>query len=288
MSDFRYVSVQMKKLYWGVIGVLACLLPVFCVAGTYQDMMNQPEPVYRNSGPADPDSAFASVFAEPLQTFTQGIARAYQDGMNPLVTAQNVGQLALNMATRSFELLKGEQIMVNSVTVSVVRPFLMACVGLLFSAGLSLGIFLPLVPAIYWLCNAITWAVSVMVCVTGATLFAAQTLLPEDMPLRRLNVRYGIVALADAIFRPILSVLAFSLSTAALLGTSVLFNMLLSFIVGQLPSSTLSGAMTLACLLMLYARMNLSIVCQVFSLIVTLPDAVLMHLGGRLKSMRVS
>lgn len=288
MSDFGYVSVQMKKLYWGVIGVLACLLPVFCVAGTYQDMMNQPEPVYRNSGPADPDSAFASVFAEPLQTFTQGIARAYQNGMNPLVTAQNVGQLALNMATRSFELVKGEQIMVNSVAVSVVRPFLMGAVGMLFSAGLMLGIFVPIVPAIYWLCGAVNWAVSVMVCVTGAPFFAAQLLLPEDMRLRRLNIRYGIVSLADALFRPILSVIAFSLSTAALLGTSVLFNMLLSFIIGLLPSSTLTGVITLACLLMLYGRMNINIVCQVFALIITLPDGVLRHLGGRLNTMRMS
>lgn len=256
---------------------------------------------------SDPSAAVIGILSSPMLWLTNYIATsgfATTDGgsqMNPLLKMKAIGDYTLDGAEASLatftvaKVLNGELnegawgAIASAFTLNATQgvkavldaftPIIYFVLLLLFTTGFTLSIFLPLIPFIYWMAGAANWIVSVLVGVTGGTLFSATHIGTENEPGHR--SAYGYIFLIDVMIRPMLMVLGFIFSSLTIIAIGTLLDLLFGPAIANVQASSITGVVTMVGLLLAYARLCTSTVSRVFSLQVSMPDYIISWLGGR-------
>jgi len=256
----------------------------------------------------DPNAVFVGIFGSKILHWTNDIATSgfgtLSDGntqMNPLLKMKAIGDYTLDSAEGALAIFTAAKVFTATTTEGVwgqiadafsfnatkgikavldaFTPIIYFVLLLLFTTGFTLSIFLPLIPFIYWMAGAANWIVSVLVGVTGGTLFSATHIGTENEPGHR--SAYGYIFLIDVMIRPMLMVLGFIFSSLTIVAIGTLLDLLFGPAIANVQASSITGVVTMVGLLLAYARLCTSTVSRVFSLQVTMPDYVISWLGGR-------
>lgn len=264
--------------------------------------------VHQAKDASDPDAIVVGLLSSPMQQLTNFIATSRignetvgSSQMNPLLKMKAIGDYTLGgaeAALATFTLAK----VVNAVDTKGIwgavadaftlnategikaildafTPIIYFVLLILFSIGLSLSIFLPLIPFIYWMAAAANWIVSVLVGVTGGTLFSATHIGTEGDQGHR--SAYGYIFLIDVMIRPMLMVFGFVFASLVIVAIGTLLDLLFGPAIANVQATSITGLASMIGLLLAYARLCTTTVSRVFSLQVTMPDYIISWLGGR-------
>ncbi|EHT6896726.1 DotA/TraY family protein [Escherichia coli] len=256
----------------------------------------------------DASSVFVELFSSSGQRLTNYLATSFSNDefsnygqINPLLKMKNIGDYTLGVSESLLavftaikvglamldsglwgsvaNLFSGNTIAGAREAAVALSPFIYFVLFAFFSIGLSLSIFLPMIPFIYWLSGSANWIVSVLVGSTGGSLWAATHIGTEHDKGSR--AAYGYIFLIDGMIRPMLMVLGFAFASLAIVAIGTLLNILFGPGLANTQINSLTGIVSLLAFLMVYARICTTTVCRIFSLLVTMPDYVISWLGGR-------
>ncbi|MCT4707608.1 DotA/TraY family protein [Enterobacteriaceae bacterium H16N7] len=256
----------------------------------------------------DTNSLLMKLTDAPLRRLTNYIATVQigdsgqaSNQMNPLLKMKTIGDYTMVAAESTFAAFTAAKVTTamggegfwgkvinafsfNAVTgiaafLDAVTPLVYFLVLMLFGVGVSLSIYLPLIPFIFWIAAAANWFASVFVGCTGGTLWAATHLGTEESTGSR--SAYGYIFLIDAMLRPLLMVFGFIFAGLIIIGLGTLLNMLFGPAIANVQADSITGLASMLFLLLAYARICTSSVTRAFALQVTLPDYIISWLGGR-------
>ncbi|HGM7032176.1 TPA: DotA/TraY family protein, partial [Serratia liquefaciens] len=166
-----------------------------------------------------------------------------------------------------------------SAFLDAISPVVYFIIFVLFGIGISLSIYLPFIPFIFWIAAAANWLVSVLVGATGGTLWAATHIGIEGDKGHRSS--YGYVFLIDVMIRPMLMVFGFVFASIVIVALGTLLNLMFGSTIANVQANSITGLASVIGILMVYARICTTAVTRVFSLQVTMPDYIISWLGGR-------
>lgn len=264
--------------------------------------------IAKDSQPAsseDPISYLIAFTHKPMLYITNAIAtgnigsdQVNSDQMNPLLKMKSVGDATLLTTETIYTVFSAAKIVsegtsnnfiLNTLSlglvkffpavISAVTPLILFLCLILIGVAFSLSIYLPMIPFIFWIAAAANWIVSVLVGATGGSLWAATHIGTEEE--RSSRSAYGYIFLIDAQIRPMLMVLGFVFASLVIVAIGTLLNMLFGPVIANVQSNSFTGIVSIAGLLMAYARICTTTVTRVFALQVTMPDYVISWLGGR-------
>ncbi len=163
-------------------------------------------------------------------------------------------------------------------------PIITLCITLLWAAGISLALYVPLIPYLVFLFSAINWIILVIEAMLGAPLIALTLIVPSEDEIGKAGA--AIVILLGLFLRPALMIMGYILATEFLI---VAIGMLNFGFAGTLKASISMGfgIFGFIALLMLYTGIAIAMVHEAFSLIYVLPDKTLRWMGGTPESTEV-
>ena len=123
------------------------------------------------------------------------------------------------------------------------------------------------------------WIVSVLIGCAAGPLWAATHLGVEHD--RGSRAAYGYIYLIDGMIRPSLMVLGFIFASVAVVAVGTILNKLFAVALTNIQADSLTGIVSIAGFLMIYARMCTTMVTNIFALQAYMPDYIIAFLGGR-------
>jgi conjugal transfer/type IV secretion protein DotA/TraY len=249
-------------------------------AGLYAQRANQGE---LTPDVKSPDSMMVAALGVPMAQIDDGLSRL-AEGESPMLVLQHIGQSALGAYSMLYAIVSAPNM---TVTQAVMKPIYFVAGVFLLTVGFMLGILVPFVPLLIFVTGALFWLVHLVVGVTGAPVWVFFCITGDDQRRRQ----YGeilVSSLMDTVLRPSLMVLGFfsaGLMASALL--KLVFMFVLPSVFGALPVSFI-GILAKLVILMLVARICLSVVINSFSLILLMPNAVMEFLGVTQNKIRMA
>jgi conjugal transfer/type IV secretion protein DotA/TraY len=256
----------------------------------------------------EPNAVFVSIFKNPMQKITNGIATwkigtdaDFSNQVNPLIKMQTVGDytldvtgtlmtvytVAMGAASAASNSLLGK---LGSVfwfnhgevvkdVLGALAPVFYFLMFTLVAIGFSLAVFLPAVPFLFWMMGVFNWIVSVLVgCAAGPMWAATHLGAEEDKGSRS---AYGYIFLIDMMLRPALMVLGFFFAAVAVMAGGTILNLLFASALANANADSMIGLFKMVGWLMIYARIATFGVTRIFGLQASLADYVITFLGGR-------
>jgi defect in organelle trafficking protein DotA len=153
-----------------------------------------------------------------------------------------------------------------------------AVIIVFWTAGATLGIYLPLVPYLIFTTTAVGWFMAVIEALVGAPIIALSLVTPGGEELG--NIKPALNILANLFLRPTLMIFGFVIAGSLLKATINMINFGFETSVTMIPP-TLSGIIPI---LGVYCMLVTGMVNQSFSLIYELPNKVLRYMGGQAES----
>jgi conjugal transfer/type IV secretion protein DotA/TraY len=230
-----------------------------------------------------PDSMMVAALGVPMAKIDYGLSRL-AEGESPMLVLQHIGQSALGAYSMLYAIVSAPNM---TVTQAVMKPIYFVAGVFLLTVGFMLGILVPFVPLLIFVTGALFWLVHLVVGVTGAPVWVFFCITGDEQRRRQ----YGAIlvsSLMDTVLRPSLMVLGFF--SAGLMVTVLLklvFMFVLPSVFGALPVSFI-GILAKLVILMLVARICLSVVINSFSLILLMPNAVMDFLGVTQNKIRMA
>ncbi|EHS3656221.1 DotA/TraY family protein [Escherichia coli] len=232
---------------------------------------------------------------------TQGMINLLNDSSNsPLITMKKIGDYTLGTVETTYVTYIAAQVVTKgaqssawgwlfdkftgtasaidklfSATAPAINFFLLW----IFVIGFQLSIFLPAIPFIFWMIGVGNWVVSVLIGCAAGPLWAATHLGVEQD--RGSRAAYGYIYLIDGMIRPALMVLGFIFASVAIVATGTILNKLFAVALINIQANSLTGMISIAGFLMIYARMCTTMVTNIFALQAYMPDYIIAFLGGR-------
>lgn len=236
------------------------------------------------------NQSFGWVFKKAAESFMHHLTRNDPD---PLISMSKVGQDMMMIVEISFiagVLISGIIALISSygsfsnpmgfavlAFLSVITPFAMAMMGLLWTAGASLGIYLPMIPFILFTFGGVSWFIAVIESMVAAPIVALGMTAPSGDHLGK--AAPAVMLVCNLFLRPSLMVIGFLAGSKLLvIATKMLnysFSATLSMSVGAI------GVFGAVALIVFYSGIAITIVHKSFSLIHFLPDRVLRWIGGQ-------
>lgn len=276
--------------------------------GAIATTLGQPPSGPQAAGGSDSGSSlFKAVFAEPGQSLLKVMTDAGSDRnqQNPLIRMKNIGDYCMGMAEGSLTAVVGLSVVLElkdgwslagiaakignlatgigdgfSGAFKAVYPYLFIMILSLFFFGVTLSVYLPMVPFVIWFSAAINWLVVVAEGVVGATLWAFAHLLLADGEGMGQRTMHGYMFLLNVCFRPFLMVIGFFIGGGVLTvgGTFLMDGFSLAVKNAQFDSTT--GIFSILAYFWLFIQISLSLAHNSFNLISLLPDQVIPWIGG--------
>lgn len=190
----------------------------------------------------------------------------------------NEGSSALSLISKGINAVSGASDAASGV-LDAISPPVYFLLFILFSTGLSLSIFLPFIPFIYWLTACASWLASVLLGTTAGSLWAWTHIGGEEDKGSR--SAYGYIYLVDAAIRPSLMVFGFFFSSLVIVAVGTLLNVLFTPALANVQSDSMTGLVSMVGILMVYCRLCTTLASTIFSLQVYMPDYVIAWLGGK-------
>ncbi|WP_259678737.1 DotA/TraY family protein [Enterobacter hormaechei] len=198
---------------------------------------------------------------------TINVAMNVADGNNGAGWAANVA----NFFTAGKDAVKG--------VIQSISPIVYLVLLSLFGIGLTLSIWLPFVPFIYWFVAMADWLVTFMTGVVAATLWAATHINVGQSNEERST--YGYVFLIDVMLRPMLMVMGFIFASLAIVALGTALNMGFAKAMEQVQADSVTGLFSSIGILFVYARLTTGMVARVFALPARMPNYVISWIGQK-------
>ncbi|HDY3422215.1 TPA: DotA/TraY family protein [Escherichia coli] len=223
-----------------------------------------------------------------------------KDSTSPLIIMKNIGDYTLATVETTYGAYIAAQAITKGAEKSAIGWFVNKFTGAatfinkVFSAtapainffllwvfviGFQLSIFLPAIPFIFWMIGVGNWVVSVLIGCAAGPLWAATHLGVEQD--RGSRAAYGYIYLIDGMIRPALMVLGFIFASVAVVAVGTILNKLFAVALTNIQADSLTGIVSIAGFLMIYARMCTTMVTNIFALQAYMPDYIIAFLGGR-------
>jgi conjugal transfer/type IV secretion protein DotA/TraY len=153
--------------------------------------------------------------------------------------------------------------------------------GIIFSIGLVLSIYVPLIPFITWFSAILTWLAVVVEAIISASLWSLVHLEGEGEGMGQ-RTQHGYLFLMNVTFRAPLMVLSFFVASAmTIIGGTLLYQTFGSAI-SNAAGNSLVGLASIVGYLVILTGLMILVVQTSFNLIHLIPDQVLGWLGGNL------
>jgi len=160
-----------------------------------------------------------------------------------------------------------------------VMPVAMIIISLLWVAGLTLGLYVPLIPYLVFTFGAIGWIILVIEAMLGASLIALTFIVPSEDEIGKAG--HALVILLGLFLRPALMVLGFILAIQLLYVAISMLNFgFWATLMASTGGASGVGMFGMVAVLLMYAAIATGIVHEAFSLIYLLPNKVLRWMGG--------
>ncbi len=164
-----------------------------------------------------------------------------------------------------------DTIIIMAITVVLFLVFL------LWAAGMTLGLYLPLIPYLLFLFGGLTWILLVIEAIVASPLIALSLIVPSEDEIGKATA--AIVIIVGLFFRPPLMILGFVFAAKILM---VAVGMLNYGFQNVLSTTILGiGLFGAIAVVIMYAGILIAIVHEAFSLIYVLPDKALRWMGAQ-------
>ncbi len=160
---------------------------------------------------------------------------------------------------------------------SILMPIAAVILLIVWGAGLTLAIYVPLIPLLVFTFSAITWVLLVIESMLGAPLIALTLIIPSEDEIGKAG--HAIVILLGLFLRPALMILGFIFAQKLLMVAVSILNFGFQ---GAMKMSIVGdvGPFGFVAILVMYVAIATSLVHESFSLIYVLPDKVLRWMGA--------
>ncbi len=235
---------------------------------------------------------FADLF-QPLReigfSFIRGIQNADPD---PLVAFSTIGgtlvsategawiivigvaALAIGLACWGDALVSACSIATG--TLAVLMPILIGLIVFFWTAGVTMALYLPLIPYLVFTFTALGWMMLVIETVVAAPIVALGIVTPAQDALGRASP--AVMLITNVFLRPSLMIVGFIAAAQLLIAV---FQMMNFTFIGSLSAAMRNiGIFGSIAVVTLYVGVMTTVVNQVFSLIYVLPDKVIRWIGG--------
>jgi conjugal transfer/type IV secretion protein DotA/TraY len=244
-------------------------------------------------------SIFAAIFGSLFEGITQDLQTHMTSnkdaGYDPLVSIMTFGSKLTTVTENVFFAALGLAFALWLVTtpmsclqplghafnflLTIFMPIAMLMISLLWVAGLTLGLYIPMIPYLVFTFSALSWIILVIEAMLAAPLIALGLIVPNEDEMGKAG--HAIVILLGIFLRPALMVLGFIMAIQLLI---VAINMLNVGFWASLVSATGGangiGVFGLIAVLLLYASIALGMVHEAFSLIYLVPNKVMRWIGA--------
>lgn len=260
---------------------------------------------------SDSSSILTSIFNHPvvnlvnaISTSNYGTGDGYSDVTNPLLKMKAVGDYTMDAADTAivswiginaaksasggFSLAGIASAAVNFVTsakdvavgaLNGSAPIFWLVVITLLGVGMTLSIWLPFLPFIFWMTAVGDWLITLMTGVVASSLWAATHInigqSNED------KTTYGYIFLIDVLIRPLLMVIGFIFASLAIVALGTLLNMAFKTALINVQADSFTGIFSAVAILLLYARLCTGLVARIFGLIPRMPNYVISWIGNK-------
>jgi|GEM_PF-3382222 len=162
---------------------------------------------------------------------------------------------------------------------TIIMPIAILMISLLWTAGLTLGIYIPMIPYLVFTFCALSWMIMVIEAMLAAPLIALTLIVPSEDEIGKAG--HAIIILLGIFLRPILMVLGFVLAIQLLIVAIGMLNAgFWATMLSATGGSSGVGVFGLIAILLLYASIALGMVHEAFSLIYLVPNKVMRWIGG--------
>jgi len=161
--------------------------------------------------------------------------------------------------------------------IMVIVPIVIMALSLIWAAGISLALYVPLIPFLVFTFAAMGWFLLVIEAMLGAPLIALSLIIPSEDELGKAG--HAIAILLGLFLRPGLMILGFIFAGKILMVAIGMLNFGFSGTL-QMSVGNGSGLFGFISIIMLYSGVAIGMVHEAFSLIYVLPDKILRWMGG--------
>ncbi|HFQ7030029.1 TPA: DotA/TraY family protein [Yersinia enterocolitica] len=257
---------------------------------------------------ADADSLITKIFnfnvTNWLATENYGSGDGYSDITNPLLKMKAVGDYtmgtaeiglaswtAINVAMSVADGNNGAGVAASFVNfftagkdvikgiINSISPVVYLVLFSLFGLGLTLSIWLPFIPLIYWFVAMADWLVTLLTGVVASSLWAATHINVGQSNEDR--SAYGYIFLIDVMIRPMLMVMGFIFASLAVVALGTALNMIFKIAMENVQADSTTGLFSSIGILMVYARLTTGMVARVFALPARMPNYVISWIGQK-------
>lgn len=159
----------------------------------------------------------------------------------------------------------------------IALPIISLCIMLLWAAGITMALYVPLIPYLVFTFSALSWVVLVIEAMLGAPLIALTLIVPSEDEIGKAG--HAIIILLGLFLRPAMMILGFILATKFLIVAIGMLNF--SFAATLKASISMGfGIFGFIALILVYTGLAVALVHEAFSLIYLLPDKTLRWMGG--------
>jgi len=239
-----------------------------------QDLMRQ------MSGQADPDATEAEKTKfenDPLVSLT-----AF--GSNLTTATENVFFAALGLAFALWVVSTPMSCLqplghAFNFLLTIIMPIAVLMISLLWVAGLTLGLYIPMIPYLVFTFTSLSWFIMVIEAMLAAPLIALTLIVPSEDEIGKAG--YAIAILLGIFLRPALMILGFIMAIQLLIVAIGMLNAgFWATMLAATGGSSGIGIFGLIAVLLLYAGIAVGMVHEAFSLIYLVPNKVMRWIGG--------
>jgi conjugal transfer/type IV secretion protein DotA/TraY len=163
--------------------------------------------------------------------------------------------------------------------VQAAGPVIILLLVSLFFFGVTLSVYLPMLPFMIWFGGLVSWFVTVCEGVVAAPLWAFAHLDGEGDGMGP-KTTHGYIFLMNLMLRPMFMVLGFLLATVGITGLGMMLNSFFSVAMANAQFDSVTGVVSIVAYIVLYVGMCQSLCQALFGLVNHLPNAVFAWLGA--------
>lgn len=254
----------------------------------------------------DSNALLSKVFGNTGAQTTAGVATwlgGWNAGTSPVVAMKNLGDYLTAMGTAALAGITigkvvsdaaGESVAgrvtsaigVNAAkwfgsALDVLGPILLVVIVALFFFGVTLSVYIPMLPFLVFMGGVIGWLTVKAEALLAAPLGAFAHLEAEGEGMGS-RTQYAYLFLVNVLFRPVLMVMGFFVASGAVVGLGWLLNVLFAPAMANAQFNSWTGLVQFLGFIFLYWSLALTIVTASFQLIQVIPDVALGWLGNAL------
>ncbi|QRQ77067.1 DotA/TraY family protein (plasmid) [Citrobacter sp. B72] len=254
---------------------------------------------------SDASSLLSYVFNTAGQSITTSLINQSQNDsgqVNPVIAMKNLGDTLITAAEASLATYAGIKAFIAGANESLLGtvanklggvgaaikavgdtldPYVAICLIMLIGAGISLSIYIPLMPFLIWIAACVNYLIIVGEGIFASALWAFTHLLGNGEGMGQ-KTMHGYIFLLNLMFRPILMVGGFLLGGGIVVIGGTLLNKSIPIAMANAQFDSLTGIVTIIGYLILYCSTAITLVSISFSLINIAPDQVINWVGGHM------